>query len=388
MNGALLIEWLIKGFVLVLVLLGGFAYLTLYERKALARIQVRIGPNRAGPWGLLQPIADAVKLVFKEELTPANADKLLFTLAPIITVVPAVVIAAVVPWGPDVTILGYHLTLYIADINVGVLYIMSVASIAIYGVVLCGWSSNNKYSMLGGIRSSAQMVSYEIALGLSFVAAIMLAGTMRMTDIVGAQSGAWLGFIPKWFVFLQPVGTAIFLIATLAEVNRAPFDMPEAEQELTAGYHTEYSGMKFALLFMAEYVKMIAICAIAATLFFGGYLGPDITKIPLLGQHLTWLVPFMGPLYMLIKIAILLFGMIWVRATFPRIRYDRLMDFGWKILLPLALAVIFITAVGILLAANVNPLLIWVIPVASLLVADIAVIVIDRSLRRKDYARH
>ncbi len=388
MNGALLIEWLIKGFVLVLVLLGGFAYLTLYERKALARIQVRIGPNRAGPWGLLQPIADAVKLVFKEELTPANADKLLFTLAPIITVVPAVVIAAVVPWGPDVTILGYHLTLYIADINVGVLYIMSVASIAIYGVVLCGWSSNNKYSMLGGIRSSAQMVSYEIALGLSFVAAIMLAGTMRMTDIVGAQSGAWLGFIPKWFVFLQPVGTAIFLIATLAEVNRAPFDMPEAEQELTAGYHTEYSGMKFALLFMAEYVKMIAICAIAATLFFGGYLGPDITKIPLLGQHLTWLVPFMGPLYMLIKIAILLFGMIWVRATFPRIRYDRLMDFGWKILLPLALAVIFITAVGILLAANVNPLLIWVIPVASLLVAGIAVIVIDRSLRRKDYARH
>ncbi len=387
MNVGLIIEWSIKGFVLVLLLLGGFAYLTLYERKALARLQMRVGPNRAGPWGLLQPIADAVKLIFKEELTPANADKLIFTLAPVITVVPAVVITAVIPWGPDVTIFGYHLTLYIADINVGVLYIMSVASIAIYGIVLSGWSSNNKYSMLGGIRSSAQMVSYEIALGLSFVAAILLSGTMRMLDIVSAQTGTWLGFIPKWFVFLQPVGTAIFLIATLAEVNRAPFDMPEAEQEITAGYHTEYSGMKFALLFMAEYVKMIAICAIAATLFFGGYLGPDITKIPLIGQHLFWLVPFMGPIYIFIKIFILLFGMIWVRATFPRIRYDRLMEFGWKILLPLSLAVIFITATGILLAQEINSLLIWIIPVASLLVAGLAVLVIDRSLRRKDYAR-
>ena len=248
MNFLLVLEWLIKGFVWAMVLLGGFAYLTLYERKALARIQSRIGPNRAGPWGILQPIADAVKLIFKEELTPANADKLIFLLAPVITVVPAVVITAVVPWGPSLDIFGYHLNLYIADINVGVLYIMSIASIAVYGIVLAGWSSNNKYAMMGGLRSTAQMISYEIALGLSFVSAILLAGSMRMLDIVEAQGGYWFHVIPKWFVVLQPVGTAIFLIATLAEVNRAPFDMPEAEQELTAGYHTEYSGMKFALL--------------------------------------------------------------------------------------------------------------------------------------------
>lgn len=369
MTFALVIEWLIKGVVLVLILLGGFAYLTLYERKALARIQVRIGPNRAGPWGLLQPIADAIKLIFKEELIPAQADKLIFFLAPVVTLVPALVITAVVPWGPTMTVFGHKLTLYIADINVGVLYIMSVTSIAVYGIVLAGWSSNNKYAMMGGLRSTAQMVSYEIALSLAFISAILLAGTMRMTDIVEAQKSIW-------FVLLQPVGTAIFLIATLAEVNRPPFDMPEAEQELTAGYHVEYSGMKFALLFMAEYDKMIAISAIGATLFFGGYRGPFVDQLP-------WL----GPIYIFIKIFILLFGMIWVRATFPRIRYDRLMAFGWKVLLPLSLAVVFITASGIILAQQVNPSLIWLIPALSLLVGLIAVAVVDRTLRRKDYAR-
>ena len=376
MNYGLILEWFIKGFVLAMLLVVGFAYLTLYERKALARIQARIGPNRAGPWGLLQPIADAVKLVFKEELVPAQADKLIFILAPIITVVPAVVITAVVPWGPDLTVFGYHLTLYIADVNIGVLYMMSVASIAVYGIVLSGWSSNNKYSMLGGIRSSAQMVSYEISLGLSFVAAILLAGTMRMVDIVAAQKDMWFGV-------LQPVAMAIFLIATLAEVNRAPFDMPEAEQELTAGYHTEYSGMKFALLFMAEYVKMIAICAIAATLFFGGYREFWFLSNTVFSVDRT---PWLGPVYIFVKVFVLLFGMIWVRATFPRIRYDRLMEFGWKVLLPLSLAAIFITAVGIILA-QINKLLIWTIPVASLLVAGFAVAMIDRALRRKDHAR-
>jgi NADH-quinone oxidoreductase subunit H len=376
MNFLLVLEWLIKGFVWALVLLGGFAYLTLYERKALARIQSRIGPNRAGPWGILQPIADAVKLIFKEELTPAKADKLIFTLAPVITVVPAVIITAVVPWGPSLDIFGYHLNLYIADINVGVLYIMSIASIAVYGIVLAGWSSNNKYAMMGGLRSTAQMISYEIALGLSFVSAILLAGSMRMLDIVSAQGGYWFHFIPKWFVMLQPVGTGIFLIATLAEVNRAPFDMPEAEQELTAGYHTEYSGMKFALLFMAEYTKMIAISAIGATIFFGGYNGPFVDKFP-------WL----GPIYIFVKIIILLFGMIWVRATFPRIRYDRLMAFGWKVLLPLSLALVFITAAGIILAQQVDSHFIIFIPLASLLVAGLAVALIDRTLRRKDDAR-
>jgi len=378
MNFALVIEWLIKGFVLVLLLLGGFAYLTLYERKALARIQMRVGPNRAGPWGILQPIADAFKLIFKEELMPARADKLLFFLAPVIALVPALVITAVVPWGPDLTIFGYKLTLYIADINVGVLYIMSVASIAVYGIVLAGWSSNNKYAMMGGLRSTAQMISYEIALGLSFVGVILLAGSARMTEIVEAQRSAW-------FVLLQPVGTMIFLIATLAEVNRAPFDMPEAEQELTAGYHTEYSGMKFALLFMAEYDKMIAISSIGATLFFGGYrefwfLSNTILSV----DHTPWL----GPIYIFLKIFILLFGMIWVRATFPRIRYDRLMAFGWKVLLPLSLALIFVTAAGILWSQQSNnPLLLWAIPVISLLVGLVAVALVYRTLRRKEYAR-
>jgi NADH-quinone oxidoreductase subunit H len=377
MTFALVIEWLLKGLVLVLILLGGFAYLTLYERKALARIQVRIGPNRAGPWGILQPIADAIKLIFKEELMPARADKLIFFLAPIVTLVPALVITAVVPWGPTLTVFGHKLTLYIADINVGVLYIMSVTSIAVYGIVLAGWSSNNKYAMMGGMRSSAQMISYEIALGLSFVSAIMLAGSMRMLDIVDAQKSLW-------FVLLQPVGTAIFLIATLAEVNRPPFDMPEAEQELTAGYHAEYSGMKFALLFMAEYDKMIAISMIGATLFFGGYREFWFLSNTVFSVDRT---PWLGPVYLFVKLVILLFGMIWVRATFPRIRYDRLMAFGWKVLLPLSLAVVFITAVGIILAEQINPLWMWGIPAVSSLVGIFAIAMIDRELRRKDYAR-
>ncbi len=378
MNFALILEWLIKGIVLVLLLLGGFAYLTLYERKALARIQMRVGPNRAGPWGILQPIADAVKLIFKEELMPARADKLLFFLAPVVTLVPALVITAVVPWGPTLHIFGRDITLYIADINVGVLYIMSVASIAVYGIVLAGWSSNNKYAMMGGLRSTAQMISYEIALGLSFVGVILLAGSASMTEIVTAQKSAW-------FVLLQPVGTVIFLIATLAEVNRAPFDMPEAEQELTAGYHSEYSGMKFALLFMAEYDKMIAICSIAATLFFGGYREFWFLSNTILSVDRT---PWLGPIYIFIKIFVLLFGMIWVRATFPRIRYDRLMAFGWKVLLPLSLALIFITATFILLAQQFNNnLLLAGIPVVSLLVGLAAIVLVYRMLRRKEYAR-
>jgi NADH-quinone oxidoreductase subunit H len=378
MTLALVIEWLIKAIVLVLILLTGFAYLTLYERKALARLQMRVGPNRAGPWGLLQPIADAVKLIFKEELMPARADKLLFFLAPIVTLVPALVITAVVPWGPTLHVFGHDITLYIADINVGVLYIMSVASIAVYGIVLAGWSSNNKYAMMGGLRSTAQMISYEIALGLSFVGVILLAGSAQMTEIVTAQKSVW-------FVMLQPVGTVIFLIATLAEVNRAPFDMPEAEQELTAGYHTEYSGMKFALLFMAEYDKMIAISSIGATLFFGGYREFWFLSNTILSVDRT---PWLGPVYIFIKIFILLFGMIWVRATFPRIRYDRLMAFGWKVLLPLSLALIFITATFILLAQQANnTLLLWGIPVVSLVAGAVAVALVYRTLRRKEYAR-
>jgi NADH-quinone oxidoreductase subunit H len=379
MDWALLIEWVIKGFLLIMMLIVGFAYLTLFERKVLARFQVRIGPNRAGPWGILQPLADAFKLIFKEELIPARAQKFIFVLAPIITVVPAIVVAAVIPWGGVVTIFGREVTLYIADLNVGLLYVTAITSIAVYGITLAGWSSNNKYALLGGMRASAQMVSYELALGFCFVTAIILAGSMRMIDIVEAQR-------TMWFAVIQPAGAFVFLIATLAEVNRAPFDMPEAEQELAAGYHSEYSGMKFALFFMAEYIKMIVISAIAVTLFFGGYLGPDITQLPFIGQYLTWLAPWMGPVYMFIKVVVLLFFMVWVRATLPRIRYDRLMGFGWKVLLPLSLAIAFISAVGVLLAQEINPMLIWSVPVASTLAGFIVIGYVDRSLRRKVYA--
>jgi NADH-quinone oxidoreductase subunit H len=393
MDWTIWVEWGIKSVILILTLLGGFAYLTLFERRVLARIQVRIGPNRTGPWGILQPIADAVKLIFKEELTPAQAQKFIFLLAPIITVVPAIAVAAVIPWGETVIIFGRPVTLYIADISVGVLYITAITSIAVYGITLAGWSSNNKYALLGGLRASAQMISYELALGFLFVIAIILAGSMDMIEIVKKQAEVYPLFmwgsvqvgIPMWNFILQPAGAFIFLIATLAEVNRAPFDMPEAEQELTAGYHAEYSGMKFALFFMAEYIKMIVISAIAVTLFFGGYLGPDITKIPFIGQYLTWLAPWMGPVYVFIKVVILLFFMVWVRATLPRIRYDRLMAFGWKVLLPLSLALAFISAVGILLAQDVNPALIWLVPLLSIIAGFVAIGFVDRSLRRKAY---
>jgi NADH-quinone oxidoreductase subunit H len=335
MTPALLLEWSIKSAVIIAVLITGFAYLTLFERRVLARMQVRIGPNRAGPNGLLQPIADAIKLVFKEELIPAQADKLIFILAPIITVVPALVVLAVVPFGPQITLFGRTITMGLADnVNVGVLYIMAVTSVAVYGITLAGWSSNNKYALMGGLRSSAQMVSYELALGLSFIGPILLANSMSMRDIVVAQTR-----IP--FVVFQPIGFIIFLIATIAEVNRAPFDMPEAEQELTAGYHVEYSGMKFALLFMAEYDKMIAVSTIGASLFLGGYLGPFVQQLP-------WL----GPVYLLLKVVFLLFIMIWLRATLPRFRYDRLMAFGWKIMLPLALLNVAATAVIVVLTSG------------------------------------
>jgi len=380
MTLANVLEWLAKGLVWVLILLGGFAYLTYYERRALARIQVRIGPNRAGPLGLLQPIADAIKLIFKEEFMPARADKLLFTLAPIITLFPALVITAVVPFAPEganFELFGRTITWYIADLNVGVLYIMSIASIGVYGIVLAGWSSNNKYATLGGLRSTAQMISYELALGLSFILVILLANSTRLIDIVEAQKD-------MWFAVLQPVGMLIFLIATLAEVNRAPFDMPEAEQELAAGYHSEYGGMKFALLFMAEYDKMIAICTIVASLFFGGYREPWFLQNTILSVDKT---PWLGPLYVFIKVFILLFGMIWVRATLPRIRYDRLMAFGWKVLLPLSLALIFLTAAGILLSEQVTSAWQWSIPLTSLVAGLLALNGVYQSLRRKEYAR-
>lgn len=379
MDWTIWVEWLIKSLFVIFSLLTGFAYLTLYERRALARIQVRIGPNRAGWQGLLQPVADAVKLIFKEELTPAKADKLIFFWAPIITMVPSIVIAAVIPFGPTTTLFGREIVFSVADINVGVLFLMAVASIAVYGIVLAGWSSNNKYAMLGGLRSSAQMISYELSLGLGFVTAILLGNSMNLHDIVEAQKGVW-------FAVIQPVGALIFMIVTLAEVNRAPFDMPEAEQELTAGYHSEYSGMKFALFFMAEYQKMIAICMIAATLFFGGYREFWFLQNTIFSVDRFW---FLGPVYLLLKVVVLLFFMIWIRATWPRIRYDRLMSFGWKVLLPLSLVVVFISAVGVLVAQEFNNN--WymaLIPSLSIVTGLVAVGFVDQALRRKSYANH
>jgi NADH-quinone oxidoreductase subunit H len=334
MNSASIVEWVIKSVIILLVMTGGFAYTTLYERKVLARMQVRVGPNRAGPWGLLQPIADAFKLIFKEDLIPARADKIVFVMAPVITVMPALVVTAVVPWGSEITLFGHTYSLYLANINVAVLYILSVTSVSVYGITLAGWSSNNKYATLGGLRATAQMISYELALGLAFIGPIMIAGSLSLVDIIQAQKS-------MWFIVYQPLGAVIFTLATIAEVNRAPFDMPEAEQELTAGYHTEYSSMKFALFFMAEYIKMIAVSMIGATLFMGGYLGPFVDTYP-------WL----GPIYLLIKVAILLFILIWIRATTPRIRYDRLMAFGWKVLFPLALLNVILTAVVLVLVGG------------------------------------
>ncbi|WKZ37005.1 MAG: NADH-quinone oxidoreductase subunit NuoH [Anaerolineales bacterium] len=378
MDWTIWLEWVVKGFILCLLLLTGFAYLTWYERRALAKMQVRVGPNRAGPQGLLQPIADAVKLIFKEELTPGRVYKTVFILAPILTVVPSLILAAVIPLGDSFNFFGREITLHVADLNVGILYLLSIMSIAVYGIVLAGWSSNNKYAMLGAVRSSAQMISYELSLGLCFVIAILLGNSMNLNDIVDAQKGIW-------FAVIQPAGALVFLIVTLAEVNRAPFDMPEAEQELTAGYHSEYSGMKFALFFMAEYQKMIVICMIATTLFFGGYREFWFLQGTMFSVDRFW---FLGPIYMLLKVIVLLFFMIWIRATWPRIRYDRLMAFGWKVLLPLSLVLAFITAAGLLLAQELdNQLFIWGIPVLSIVCGLVAVAFIYRDLRRKSHGR-
>jgi NADH-quinone oxidoreductase subunit H len=341
MDGGLIWEWVLKSVFTLLFMTAGFAYLTLFERRMIAKFQVRIGPNRAGPFGLLQPIADAVKLIFKEELIPANADKIMFVLAPIITVIPSLIVTAVLPWGGTINIGGRPVGLYLADLNVGLLYIMAVTSISVYGITLAGWSSNNKYAALGGLRSTAQMISYEIAMGFCFIVPVMLAGSMSLVDIVEKQRGLW-------FAFLQPGAALILGITMYAEVNRAPFDMPEAEQELTAGYHSEYSGMKFALFFMAEYIKMIAVSMIFVTLFLGGYLLPFqgwFEGLPVIGP----IIPYIGPLVLLAKVVVLLYGFVWVRSTLPRIRYDRLMAFGWKILFPLSLLSVLVTAVVILL---------------------------------------
>ncbi len=342
--GTSILVWIIHSIVLALVVVTGFAYVTLLERRVIARFQSRVGPNRAGPYGLLQPLADGVKLIFKEEVTPERADKWTFIIAPVLAAIPAVVVFAVIPFGGKADLFGLPINLTLApDLNVGLLYVLAITSISVYGIVLAGWSSNSKYSMLGGLRSSAQMISYELAMGLSLVALVVVSGTLNMNTIVEQQKQVW-------YFFLQPIGAIIFMITALAEVNRAPFDMPEAEQELTSGYNTEYSGMKFALFYMAEYIKMIVISALSATFFFGGYREPlpvFITQaVPVLSVDNT---PWLGPLYLAIKIIALLIVQVWVRATLPRFRYDKLMQFGWKLLLPVSLAWVMVTALVVLL---------------------------------------
>ncbi len=318
---------IVKSLILVIFLLTAFAYLTYGERKVLARFQFRPGPNRVGPFGLLQPLADGIKMALKEEIIPAEADRYVYLLAPLISLVVALLAFGAIPWGPPAHLFGRSIPLQIFNPNVGVLYIFAISSLGVYGLVLGGWSSQNKYSLLGGLRSSAQVISYELAMGLSVAGVLILAGSASLTHIIRAQDH-------YWFVFPELIGFLIYVITAIAETNRAPFDLPEAEQELVAGYHTEYTGMKFAMFAMAEYINMITVSGLAATLFLGGWHGP-------------WLPPF---LWFLIKVGIFLFIFMWLRATLPRLRYDRLMAFGWKVLLPIAVVNTMATAAFVALS--------------------------------------
>jgi NADH-quinone oxidoreductase subunit H len=318
------------------------AYATYAERKIIGHMQVRLGPMRTGWHGLLQPIADGVKLFFKEEIVPSQASTFAFLIAPLIALIPAFITFAVIPFGGVIEVAGYKIPLQIAayfdtaagrvyDVNVGVLYILAMSSVGVYGIVLAGWASNSKYSLLGGLRASAQMISYELSAGLAIVSVFMLSGTLSLTEIVNQQS-AYGGF--NWFVFKQPLAAFLFFICSLAEINRTPFDLPEAETELVSGFCTEYSSMKYAMFFMAEYANMITVCAITVTLFLGGWNGPMAVSVPLL-----------GPVYFVAKVYALIFFCMWIRATLPRYRYDQLMHLGWKVLLPLALVNIVITGI-------------------------------------------
>ncbi|KAF3362734.1 NADH-quinone oxidoreductase subunit H [Chlamydiales bacterium STE3] len=315
------IEILVKGLVLVLLLMGAAAYMTLLERLVLARLQQRLGPNRVGPFGLLQPIADGIKLLTKERFQPDNIEVFTYWLAPGISLFCALSAFVLIPFGGPITLWGHQVTLQIANIDAGILFLLALSSLAVYGVVLAGWSSNNRYSLLGGLRGTAQMISYEIPMGLSLLTVALAAGTLDLNVIVEAQRS-------HWFIWTNPIGFLVYLVTAFAETNRAPFDLPEAEQELTAGYHTEYGGMKFALFFVAEYVNILAVSSIAVTLFLGGWVGPG--NIPIL--------------WFLLKVAPFVFLFMWVRATLPRFRYDQLMSFGWKILLPIAIINLIVTA--------------------------------------------
>ena len=314
------------------------AVLVLAERKIMGFMQQRYGPYLVGPHGMLQPIADILKLLFKEELRPKGADKWLFTLAPVLSVVTAFVAFATVPFGAETTFFGLldePIKLGIADVNVGLLVVFAVTSMGVYGIVLAGWASNSKYSLFGGLRASAQMISYELAYATSLAAVILLAGSLSLREVVDAQAGTWLGFIPRWYIFLQPLGFIIYVIAGVAETNRAPFDFPEAEQELVAGYNTEYSSVRFALFPQSEYINMTTMSAVATDLYLGGWHGP-------------FLPAEYGWIWFLAKVGVILFAYIWMRWTVPRYRYDQLMQFGWKWLFPASVINLIATAALVL----------------------------------------
>ncbi len=319
------VEILIKGIIIISLLFLAAAYMTLCERVLMARMQLRLGPNRVGPFGLLQPIADGLKLLTKERFQPKGVEKFTYWLAPSISVFIALAVFALIPFGDSIELFGRQISLKIADINVGIIFLLAMTSLAVYGVVLAGWSSDNRYSLLGGLRGTAQMISYEIPMGLSLLTVILSAGTLNLSEIVAAQKD-------HWFLWTNPIGFLVYLITGFAETNRAPFDLPEAEHELIGGYHTEYGGMKFALFFLAEYVNILAVSAICVTLFLGGWHGPG--NIPLL--------------WFCLKCALFIFFFIWVRATLPRLRYDQLMSFGWKVLIPVATVNLLVTAYFVL----------------------------------------
>ena len=330
-----LVNLLVKIIALLFILLTAVAYLVWMERKVVAHIQSRWGPYRVGPHGLLQPLADGLKFLFKEDITPMNADRLLYRLAPFLSLTLALLAVAAIPFGP---------TFYIADLNIGLLFILAVTSLGVYGIALAGWASNSKYSLLGSLRSAAQMVSYELALGLGLVGVLMLSGTFNLREIVEQQAGFWsfqgIRVFPRWNILPQCVGFFVYFTAAMAETNRSPFDLPEAETELVAGFHTEYSSFKFAMFFIAEYTNMIIVSCLATLLFFGGWLGPVFGP--------GWLRIILPTFWFVLKVLAFMFFYIWTRGTLPRFRYDQLMAFGWKFLLPLGIINILVT--GFILA--------------------------------------
>ena len=330
-----LVNLLVKIIALLFILLTAVAYLVWMERKVVAHIQSRWGPYRVGPHGLLQPLADGLKFLFKEDITPINADRLLYLLAPFLSLTLALLAVAAIPFGP---------TFYIADLNIGLLFILAVTSLGVYGIALAGWASNSKYSLLGSLRSAAQMVSYELALGLGLVGVLMLSGTFNLREIVEQQAGFWsfqgIPFFPRWNILPQCVGFFVYFTAAMAETNRSPFDLPEAETELVAGFHTEYSSFKFAMFFIAEYTNMVIVSCLATLLFFGGWMGPVFGP--------PWLRIILPTFWFVLKVLAFMFFYIWTRGTLPRFRFDQLMAFGWKFLLPVGIFNILVT--GFILA--------------------------------------